>query len=256
MGQNAAPQRRGRRGSARRLIVLVLSVFVVGGIAIAVKEAFGGGGGPAVIPAATLVPAADRHAPAALVRAANALDFKAYRFPGLGTIENEPASAAHPPSNPKLLPVGAEAPGFTLETPTGETVSLRGLRGRAVLLEFFATWCPHCAAEAPHVAKLARSLPAGRYAVVAVNADSENAASVFAFHRYFGLPFPAVLDPGGTPGNYNQGGTPGRVSRAYDVNGFPTFYVLDGRGRVAWRSNGEQPDALLRTQLRLAGRQG
>ncbi|MGG7381741.1 peroxiredoxin family protein, partial [Escherichia coli] len=62
---------------------------------------------------------------------------------GAGRIEDEPASAAKIFTE-DLLPIGAQAPDFTLRTPTGTPVSLRALRGKAVLLEFFATWCPHC----------------------------------------------------------------------------------------------------------------
>lgn len=252
-GEAAAPRRKGR-GSPLQLLLFAIAVLAVAGVAIAMLGRATHGNKS--LPPASVVPPADRNAPAALVRAANAVRFSPNTEPGVGVIESEPASAARTATNSDLLPVGVTAPPFTLRTPTGKSVSLRQLRGKAVLLEFFATWCPHCAAEAPHLAKLARRLPQAGYAVVAVNADSEDAASVFAFHRYFGLPFAAVLDPGGTAGTYHQPGTPGRVSRLYHVKGFPTFYVLDPHGRVAWRSDGEQPDALLLDQLRLAQRHG
>ena len=78
-----------------------------------------------------------------------------------------------------------------------------------MLLEFFATWCPHCNAEAPHLQRLYASLPKSRYAFASVNADGEDAASVFAYHRYYGLSFPALLDPSGTPGNFHKPGAGG-----------------------------------------------
>jgi hypothetical protein len=82
-----------------------------------------------------------------------------------------------------------------------------------------------------------------------VNADGEDAASVFAYHRYFGLQFPALLDPSGRPGSFHDQGSPGPVSTAYRVQAYPTFFVLDPRGRLVWRGDGEQPDALLRQEL-------
>jgi peroxiredoxin len=200
--------------------------------------------------------AADRHAPPALVRSADAVGFHPTTEPGVGQVEGTPASASAPPSNPDLLPVGSRAPAFSLRTPQGAKVSLESMRGKAVLLEFFATWCPHCNAEAPHLRQLAASLPDRRYAIVGINADGEDAASVFAYHRYFGLAFPALLDPSLRPGSFHQPGAPGGVSTRYRVGGYPTFYVIDPQGRITWRSDNEQPDASLRLELARAAAHG
>jgi thiol-disulfide isomerase/thioredoxin len=206
---------------------------------------------PQAPPAAT-PSAADLNAPAALVQAAARVGFHPNVEPGVGTIENKPASGVQPSSGPSLLPVGTKAPAFSLTTPEGGAVSLDHLRGKAVLLEFFATWCPHCAAEAPHLQRLYRSLPKKDVAFVSVNADGEDAASVYAYHRYFGLTFPGLLDPGNQPGSFTSPGGAGPTTQAYGVESFPTFYVLDRKGRITWRSDGEQPDALLRSQLERA----
>jgi peroxiredoxin len=193
--------------------------------------------------------AADRAAPAALVQAADQVGFHPTTEPGVGQVEGRPASAASPPANPNLLPVGSVAPGFTLRTPQGKKVSLGSYRGRTVLLEFFATWCPHCNAEEPHLTTLARSLEKRGVRLLAVNADGETAPSVFAFHRYYGIQYPALVDPGASPGSFNAPGSAGTVSTAYRVESFPTFYVIRPNGKIAWRSDGEQPDALLRSVL-------
>jgi peroxiredoxin len=205
-------------------------------------------GAPAPGPAANQA-AADRGAPAALVKAADAIGFHTSTEPGVGLMESQPASAARPPSTSDLLAVGSTAPAFTLKTPQGENVSLSQYRGKVVLLELFATWCPHCQAEAPHLAAIARQLTSKGVRVLSINGDSENAASVFAFHRYFGLPYPALLDPGGTPGSFTQPGGAGTMSRAYRLHAFPTFYVINAKGTITFASDGEQPDALLRQQL-------
>jgi peroxiredoxin len=199
-------------------------------------------------PSAAPETASDRKARPALVSAANAVGFHPTTEPGIGEIEGEPASAAQPPENPDLLPVGSKAPGFTLKTPEGGSVSLSQYGGKAVLLEFFATWCPHCNAEAPHLRAIARSLPKGA-AIVSVNADGEGAPSVFAFHRYYGLPYPALLDPSSQPGSFNSPGAAGPMTTKYAVQAFPTFYVIDPHGTITWRDDGEQPDALLRQEL-------
>jgi peroxiredoxin len=198
------------------------------------------------------IPLADRNAPPALLRAAAELHYRPATKDD--RIENGPiAAATDSPSG--LLAVGARAPDFTLRTPSGTRVSLRSLRGKAVLLEFFATWCPHCQAEAPHLRALANSLQPQGARFVSVNADSENAASVFAFHRYFGLPYPALLDPGHPPGSFTSQGGSGPVTSAYHLHAYPTFYVITPSGKVYWASDGEQPDALLRQKVLAAGQQ-
>jgi len=196
--------------------------------------------------------AADRNAPASLVSAAAAVGFHPTTEPGVGEMEGQPASAANPPENTSLLAVGSTAPGFTLKTPQRQSVSLSDYRGKAVLLEFFATWCPHCNAEAPHLKALYASLPKSKVAFVSVNADGETAPSVFAFHRYYGLAYPALVDPSSQPGSFSKEGAAGSVSTKYRVQAFPTFYVIDSKGKIAWRSDGEQPDALLRQELQQA----
>jgi hypothetical protein len=97
--------------------------------------------------------------------------------------------------------------------------------------------------------RLYASLPKDKVAFVAVDANGEDGATVLAYHVYFGLGFPALLDPGGRPVTFPAHGSPGPVSRRYGVGAYPTFYVLDPRGRIAWRGDGEQPDALLRREL-------
>jgi len=199
------------------------------------------------------IPAADRNASPALLRAAEAVNFRPPHLAGTGKIESQPASAAKLITS-GLLPLGAGAPDFTLRTPTGSRVELRSLRGKAVLLEFFATWCPHCNAEAPHLQDLYARLPHRKVAFVSIDGNSDDAASVFAYHVWYGLPFPAVLDQGSHTVTFPEHGPLGPVTQAYGVSEWPTFYVLDPSGRVTWRSGGEQPDALLEAELlRAAG---
>src|SRR5262249_47232558 len=203
-------------------------------------------------PHVVTIPVADRSAPPALLQAAEAVGFHPNTAPGVGEVEGRPLSGALQPAAKSLLPVGSVAPAFTLRTPAGKPLSLASLRGKAVLLELFATWCPHCAAEAPHLKAMYAKLPHDRYAFVSVNADSEDAASVLAYHIWFGLPFPALLDPGSDSGTFHNPGSPGPVSKQYKVRLYPTFYVIDPKGRIAWSATGEQPDALLLQHLRLA----
>jgi peroxiredoxin len=247
------PTRAGRRSPNSRNLKVVW--IATGGLAVAVAVVvavlLATSSSPKTAAAATATEA-DRNALPSLVKAADAVGFHPTTEPGVGEIEGEPASASQPPSNPGLLPVAAVAPNFTLRTPAGRSISLAQYRGKAVLLEFFATWCPHCNAEAPHLRVLAQKF-GSRVNFVSVNADSENAASVFAFHRYFGLPYPALVDRSGTPGgSYHSPGGLGHWANVYGVRAYPTFYVIGADGRVMWADDGEQPDILLQQLLQRA----
>ena len=124
------------------------------------------------------------------------IDFQPTHEVGAGRVEGLPADAVHDGDNLDLLAAGSEAPDFALSTAAGTLVRLSSYRGKTVLLEFSTTWCPHCQAEAPHLKQLMASLPVERFAMISVNADSEDAASLIAFDRYFGITFPTLLDPG------------------------------------------------------------
>ena len=184
-----------------------------------------------------------------LDKAADGVGFHVTAGANVGLVEFMTADKLLPAPSESLLAVGAAAPDFTLRTPDGKSVRLSDLRGKTVFLEFFATWCPHCQAEAPHLLDLYGKLDAAKVAFLSVNADSEDAASVHAFTRHFGLPWPAVLDPGSPPGSFNRQGGVGPVSVAYGLALFPTFYIIDAAGRVAWRADREQPDALISSKL-------
>ncbi len=186
-------------------LALALAVAVVAAVVFATTSS------NAPPPRALTLSGEDRAASPALVRAARAIGFFPTTAAGAGTLPDAPAVAAKPPGNPDLLPVGSQAPPFTLKTPVGRSVSLADFRGKAVLLEIFATWCPHCAAEAPHLRDLADSMPKSKFAFVTVDGSGADAPSVFAYHAYFGLPFPALLDPapGASPVTFPDHGTAG-----------------------------------------------
>lgn len=184
-----------------------------------------------------------------LESAADGVGFRPTTASNVGIVETLPADAPLLAPSSTLLSVGAAAPDFTLFTPKGGKVRLSDQRGKVVLLEFFATWCPHCQAEAQHLPVIFSTLSPKDYAFFSINADSEDAASLHAFERWFKLPWPALLDPGTPAGSFRQAGGAGPVTKAYGVGLYPTFYVIDRTGRIAWRNDREQPDALLAAQL-------
>ena len=246
-----APPEPVRRRKTIYAVTLALAIAITATVGVLVAVS----GGDPPPPRATTLPESYDDASAKLIADAKEVGFFPHTSPGVGQIETEPASAAKPPTNPDLLPVGSDAPPFTLETPTGKSISLADYRGRATLVEFFATWCPHCVAQTPYLRDLANTMDESKYAFLSVNADGEDAASVFAYEVYFGLPFPALLDPSSDPGSFSSPGSPGAVSSTYKVGYYPTFYVIDPKGKITWRSDGEQPTALLRQELEKAAGQ-
>lgn len=116
---------------------------------------------------------------------------------------------------------GYRAPGFSLRTLDGESVSLSDLRGRAVVLNFWATWCPPCRAEMPAFQRLYTRYADRGLMVLGVNATLEDdLAAVFAFRQQYHLTFPILLDESG------------QVNRRYRVTALPTTFFIDSRGMI------------------------
>nr|WP_026286146.1 redoxin domain-containing protein [Salsuginibacillus kocurii] len=120
------------------------------------------------------------------------------------------------------LEEGDPAPDFTLETLTGETVSLSDYEGRPVFLNFWATWCPPCRAEMPD---MERFYEAYDMEILAVNLR-ENAEEVQSFVEELGLTFPILMDENV------------EVADAYNVQPIPTSYFIDSDGIIRHMSIG------------------
>ncbi len=115
------------------------------------------------------------------------------------------------------------APAFALADLHGEAVSLQSLRGKVVLLHFWATWCVACRHEMPKVERLWQQYRRQGLVVLAVNVDRGGADSVRDYVREYGLSFPVVLDP------------QGELRNRYAVRALPTTYVIGRKGRILGR---------------------
>jgi cytochrome c biogenesis protein CcmG, thiol:disulfide interchange protein DsbE len=124
----------------------------------------------------------------------------------------------HEPPAPR---VGQRAPAFSLErlNRSGKT-SLASLRGKAVVLNFFASWCEPCKREAPALEKVWRDYRS--QGVVVLGIDSGDArGDAMRFLAAHGVTYPVVVDPNET------------LARGkYALFGFPTTYVLNANGRI------------------------
>lgn len=121
-------------------------------------------------------------------------------------------------ADPSMVPpaprAGFRAPDFTLDTLDGESVTLSDLRGQAVLINFWATWCPPCRAELPTI-QTAYDRHVDQGLVVLAVDMSESPQTVVAFARRFGLSFPIPLD------------RDGQVAAQYRVRAIPTSFFVD-----------------------------
>ncbi len=122
-----------------------------------------------------------------------------------------------PESNGSLL--GSAAPPVSLRDLAGNPVSLASFRGRAVALNFWATWCAPCLEELPGFAAAWRASRGRCVELIAVTEDSsrDDASSQAARLE---LAFPILMDPDGA------------VARTYGVTGFPQTYLIDAEGKV------------------------
>jgi peroxiredoxin len=117
------------------------------------------------------------------------------------------------------LAVGATAPDFTVDTPGGGKLKLSDLKGKTVVLDFWATWCGPCRVELPHLARLHDKYRGSGFLLLGVNIDEDsNAAKALA--SKMGLTFPVLLD------------SKKEVVGSYDLNAMPATVLIDRDGRV------------------------
>ncbi len=156
------------------------------------------------------------------------------------------ASTATPPAPPLLSGaaaapiIGAQAPDFTLMDVEGRAVQLSAQRGRAVVLNFWATWCEPCRLEMPLLQETYQERGPDRMLVLGVNLD-EPLETVAAFRDELDLTFPLLLDPDG------------EVQRLYRVFGYPTTFVIDSDGVVRAIEIGVLDELRLARALKAAG---
>lgn len=123
--------------------------------------------------------------------------------------------------------VGSRAPEFALRDMQGNYVSVTALRGKVIVLNFWATWCPPCKVEIPGLEALNRKYGARGLAVVAVSTDSSE-KGIRKFLRETPLSYRVVHD------------RDGKISRLYGVYSLPTTFIIDRSGVVIRHFMGEQ----------------
>ena len=121
---------------------------------------------------------------------------------------------------------GGATPPLALKTLAGDSVDLARLRGKVVLVNFWATWCAPCVEEMPALARLRQRLAPRGFEVIAVN-QGEMPQRVNAFVSRTGLDLPILMDRDKEAG------------RAWRVRALPTTFLVDAGGRIRFHAEGE-----------------
>ena len=130
---------------------------------------------------------------------------------------------------------GNSAPDFELTTLDGKKVKLSDYQGKKVILNFWATWCPPCKAEMPHMQNYYEDFAEQENVeILAVNLTSgDSADKVEDFVRDYGLTFPIPMD------------VEGSVAQTFEAITIPTSYMIDTKGRIQNKIVGPMDDQMI-----------
>lgn len=116
------------------------------------------------------------------------------------------------------LITGRPAPEFRFPGIDGKMVSLSDYRGKVVLVNVWATWCPPCVDEMPSMEKLYLALKGENFELLAVSIDALGTKVVAPFMKKYNLSFPALMD------------TDGSIQTLYQTTGVPESFIIDQEG--------------------------
>ncbi|MCD6326255.1 TlpA family protein disulfide reductase [bacterium] len=115
---------------------------------------------------------------------------------------------------------GKLAPNFKLKSLKGDVVELKSLRGKVVVIDFWATWCPPCKITLPLVNNIYKKTRGKEVEVLGINLDRGSISKVKSFIKKGNLSMPILIDEGG------------KISTKYGVRGIPTLVVIDQDGHI------------------------
>lgn len=122
-----------------------------------------------------------------------------------------------------MLKPGTAAPDFTLPTLAGKKFSLSQLKGKVVVLDFWASWCPDCRRDAPNVVRLYREYKGKGVVFVGISFDVDRAAWQNAVIKY-GMHYTQVSEL--------KKMREAQISKTYNVSWIPSLYVIGRDGKV------------------------
>jgi peroxiredoxin len=121
-------------------------------------------------------------------------------------------------SNQVAIKDNLPAPDFTFPGLDGKMVSLSDYKGKVVLVNIWATWCPPCVDEMPSMEKLYQKFKGENFEILAVSIDEPGLKAVAPFMKKSNLTFPALIDSEGT------------IKAVYGITGVPESFIIDHKG--------------------------
>ncbi len=130
-----------------------------------------------------------------------------------------------------------KAPEFTLVDTQGKKISLKNYRGKVVIIDFWATWCPPCRRGIPDLIDLQKQYK-NKIAIIGVSLDTDTKDKVVPFMKNYGINYPVIY------------GTPELVSAYGNIEAIPTSFVIDKKGNIVNQHVGLTPKEVYISEIK------
>lgn len=129
------------------------------------------------------------------------------------------------------------APDFTVTSLDGKELRLSALKGKVVMLDFWATWCPPCKAEIPHFIELQNAYGPKGLEIIGLSVDQEGPEVVRDFSKEYGVNYTMAM------------AGPDLVQKYGGIRGIPTTFLIDKEGRIAKKLVGYHDKQVFESQI-------
>ena len=157
----------------------------------------------------------------------------------INNMGSEPEQGPYPPNYvPAAQRSSALAPDFTLPTIDGKQLKLSDYKGKVVIIDFWATWCPPCRKGIPDLIELKKKYGSKGLEVIGISLDTDTKAQVAGFAKTQGMNYPVVY------GNQT-------VAQLYGgIEAIPTSFVIDKQGKIVASYQGLMPSSTYESHIK------